>query len=385
MALMGGAGPNVVRPAPAQAPDAGDEGDADDVPGKIAFSCLEARGSWNALARVPCAVNVVDLDPDAAGEPPVELVFDAPAGKYRVTASHGPEYTAVAWDVEVAAGEVAWAPNEGAVVLRRVVDAHGYLAANLDPGAQSDVVGAAAAGVQVMLPSAAPAIEAAKLDDAITTCDPGDVESLDPLADRDGYLARVAAKHPVTAIARAPARTYVRADDDSSPTNWSPAREAEVVRSLRDRKDVLVSTGPFLRVAANGAPLGAVARASARHDVEVKVHVECAPASDVDHVTVSRASGPSVDLAAACASGPKDVVTVLGGVTSDDALVVSACSATSPRAVAGAIWIDADGDGESLGRRASAVPPPPKPPPPPPPPAKPSPTKPSLSRKEKKR
>jgi hypothetical protein len=381
VALMGHGGPNMPASSAAQEKDAGGEGDdEDDGPGTIALSCLEARGSWRALARVPCRVKVTDLDASATGDAPTEIVFangrvaiDAPAGKYRVTVSRGFEYAPAVWDAEVVAGEVSWPPNEGAMVLRRAVDTHGYLAAALDGAAQTDVEGAASSGIRLMLAAAAPAIEAAKLDDAIATVDAADLDAIDPLADRETYLARLASKRPVAAVGRAPAVTYVRVDDEASPATWSPAREAEALRSLRERLDVLVTTGPFLRVTANGAPIGGVARAGPKHEVRIAIHLECPAGADVDHVTISRASGPSTDLPATCASKPADLSATLE-VPADDALVItasapaSATGASAPRAVAGAIWIDADGDGESLGRRASSVPPPPKPPPPPPPP-----------------
>ena len=142
----------------------------------------------------------------------------------------------------------------------------------------------------------------------------------------------------------------------------SPARETDLVRGLRDRRDVVLTSGPFLRVSANGAPIGGIARARADHDVEVKVHVECAPWLNVDRVSISRASGlagPSQTVALRAAGGAARVadVTLHLGVQTDDAFVVLAEDGSVPaaepgartRAMTGAIWIDADGDGQSLG------------------------------------
>ena len=140
MALLGHGGPNDPHAAPAA--DAGEQETAETEPGSIAFSCVEARGAVRALVRVPCRVTIAELGAaPAAGEGPTELVFEtgkvvveAPPGKYRVTVSRGPEYALATWDIDVVSGTVAWGPNEGAIVLRRVVDTRGYLAVGLRRG-----------------------------------------------------------------------------------------------------------------------------------------------------------------------------------------------------------------------------------------------------------
>jgi hypothetical protein len=332
---------------------------------------MEPRGAMKALARVPCKVAIAPIEADA-GDAPTEIVFehgrvsvDAPPGKYRVTASRGPEYALSTWDVEVVSGEVAWGPGEGATVLRRVVDTRGYLAADLDPGAPGALLADAAGGVEVVRGDATAAIQGARLEDAVAAVDPGDLDVVDGWNDRDAFLAQLAAKHPATAIASAPARTYVRVDDDSSPATWSPAREADLVRGLHDRRDVVLTTGPFLRVTVNGAAIGGVARATAEKDVTVNVHVECAPWVAVDRVAVARASGAPLEsravvLHATATDARAADVSFVVHVTADDALVVLADS-TATRAMTGAIWIDVDGDGESLGRRAPRLDAPAKP------------------------
>ncbi len=83
--------------------------------------------------------------------------------------------------------------------------------------------------------------------------------------------------------------------DDDSLVAWSPSREADLLRGVRERRDVVLTNGPFLRVSANGAPVGGVARVGAEKDVEVKVHLECAPWVAIDRVSIARVSGPSID------------------------------------------------------------------------------------------
>jgi hypothetical protein len=374
MALLGHGGPNDPHAAPAA--DAGDDESAETEPGSIAFSCVEPRGAVRALARVPCRVTIAELGAaPAAGEGPTELVFEtgkvvveAPPGKYRVTVSRGPEYALATWDIDVASGTVAWGPNEGAIALRRVVDTRGYLAVDFGAATEETVRADVAAGMEIVVGDVslvAPIVQAAKLEDAIEPLSAGDLDTMDAWSNRDAFLARIASKHPVTAVAPPPARTYVRVDDDSSLVTWSPAREADVVRGLRDRRDVVMTTGPFVRVSANGAPIGGVARATADKDVEVKVHVECAPWIVVDRVSIVRASGPPVDSRpivlrpTATDARAADVTFHLHAAT-DDAFVVLVDASALPesdspatRAMTGAIWVDADGDGESLGRTAA--------------------------------
>jgi hypothetical protein len=401
MALLGHVGPNDPRFGRKSEGDAGADVAPEKAQGKLLFSCLEARGAFKALGRVPCEVAVVGIGATPAEE--LDLVSETgkialplPAGTYRVTTSRGLEYGRVSWEVDVAPGRSTWGPNEGATVLRRVVDTRGYLASDLrasalpaDGGAaggaaddpREDVVEEAAEGVEVeavlgdgvssVIGPVVRAVQEAKLDDQLAVVEVRGTEfnALDAWDDPAAFLARLASKQPATGVALSPAqvpvRTYVRVDDDGSPGTWSPAREADFTRSLRERRDVVLTTGPFLRVTTNGGPIGGVARVNADKDVEVRVHVECAPWVAVDRVSIARASGVAVEPQSVTLrplpsdARAADVVFHLRA-TVDDAFVVTADSSAHPsaddpvnasRARTGAIWIDADGDGESLGRR----------------------------------
>ncbi len=390
MALLSHGGPN--DPSPPAAEDAGADAAVREtvVKGALVFTCVEARGANKALARVPCAVTIGGTsngsraDGEIVAETGKVRAFLAP-GAYRVTASRGLEYDRTSWDAEVRAGQTTWGPNEGATVLRRVVDTRGYLAADIhleatapDAGDEvdDDVLDDASDGVEIVVGgesfagSARSAVQAAKIEDALAPIDlhaaaPAldALDAMDPFAGPSPFFARLLTKRPVTAAGSAPVRTYVRVENDGPLVTWSPAREADVVRGFHERRDVVLTTGPFLRVTANGAPIGGVARAGTDKTVEVKVHLECAPWVTVDTIAIARASGVAVDprpvTLAPTPSGARAAdVTFRLRATDDDAFIVTAdarAAATDPktaaRAMTGAVWIDADGDGESLGRR----------------------------------
>jgi hypothetical protein len=375
MALLGHGGPNDPAAHGADAEDGGATTIAPAPSGLLVFSCMEARGAMRALALVPCSVTIAAAhtsdDPSDLVAETGKVSFPAAPGSYHVTASRGMEYARASWDVEVRSGKATWGPNEGATVLARVVDTRGYLAADLHPpdpeDARETVFEDAADGVEIISGDVARIIQAARLADVIEPLDAQELDGIDAWEDKDPYLARIVSKHPVTAIASPPARTYVRVDDDGSFATWSPAREADLVRGVRERRDVVLTNGPFLRVTANGAPIGGVARVTADKDVEVKVHVECAPWIEIDRIAIARASGAavppqSVTLRPTPAGARAADATFHLHAAADDAFVVLADSNAHPsapanvdpdlpRAMTGAIWIDADGDGESLGRR----------------------------------
>jgi hypothetical protein len=199
----------------------------------------------------------------------------------------------------------------------------------------------------------------------------------------DDWRALLRTGHPVTATADTDThgivgqeagypRTMVRVDDDAHLAAWDAARTADLVRGVKVRRDVVLTNGPMLRVTANGAPVGGVARVERGHVVTVKVHVECAPWIDVDTVQVMRARDGAAGAAGASKtvklaptkSGARaaDVVLTVR-VDADDALFVVASGKkpmtpvlagdpkeVAPWAMTGALWIDADGDGRSLGR-----------------------------------
>jgi hypothetical protein len=166
-------------------------------------------------------------------------------------------------------------------------------------------------------------------------------------------------------------RTYVRVVDDEHFAAWDAARTADLVRGIKELRDVVLTNGPMLRASANRVPIGGIARGPV---VTLKVHVECAPWVDVDTLRVLRASETkpvreerkavtlfplptgargadasftlrfdSDDALFVVASGSRPLRPVLGG---DDREIL-------PWAMTGAIWVDADGDGRALRREAA--------------------------------
>jgi hypothetical protein len=130
----------------------------------------------------------------------------------------------------------------------------------------------------------------------------------------------------------------------------------------------------MLRVTVGGAPVGGLAKAAKAANasggqVAVKVHVECAPWVDVDTVRVIHVRDGAVE-----ATHPVKLTSLKSGamgadlgftvvVRGDDAIAVLATGSKpmspvisgdpaeiTPWAMTGAVWIDADGDGKSLGR-----------------------------------
>jgi hypothetical protein len=197
----------------------------------------------------------------------------------------------------------------------------------------------------------------------------------------DDFFALLRTSHPVTAVADTDThgivgqeaglpRTYVRVAKDDALDGWDGARTADLVRTLRETRDVVSTNGPFMTVRANGAPIGgiAVARGGA---VEVKLHVSSAPFVEVDRAELrlagsGRIVGPSsVTLAPKkSASGALEAdATFVVRVTADDAFTVVVSGTRpmrpmfagedreiSPWAMSGAVWIDANGDGKALAR-----------------------------------
>lgn len=214
--------------------------------------------------------------------------------------------------------------------------------------------------------------------DALEVWNGRNVESRDRVLDDFFVLLRT--KHPVTATADTDThgivgqeagypRTYVRVANDAHLETWDDARSLDLVKGVRELRDVVLTNGPFLRVTVNGAPIGGIARARGG-DVTVKVHVECAPWIDVDSLQVSSASGGHAHPVAASAIKLKldgkrmtaDAV-LHARFARDDAIVVIARGSKPmvpvlggdpkeivPYAMTGAVWVDADGDGRSLGR-----------------------------------
>jgi hypothetical protein len=202
-------------------------------------------------------------------------------------------------------------------------------------------------------------------------------------------------------------RTYVRVDDDGHLDTWDASRTAGLVRGVKGRRDVVLTNGPMLRLSANGAPIGGIATVArgGRRDsrpggtVTVKVHVECAPWVDVDTVSLVRAGeGPrepddkngarveTMHVALSAGRGARSADVVFEArFDRDDAFFIVATgkkplapilegpprvaaaprgdeargpadardasdAETTPWAMTGAVWVDADGDGASLAR-----------------------------------
>ena len=197
------------------------------------------------------------------------------------------------------------------------------------------------------------------------------------------YLALLRTGHPVTATGNTDThgvdaqeagypRTYVRVKDDTHLDAWNDARTDDLVRAVREVRDVVVTNGPFLRV---DAGIGGIVKAK-NHVVTATVHVECAPWIDVDKLVIRRALGAKgdgeerVELPIKLVKKERDGGTVLVAdvpiklaADKDDAFVVIARgtkplapilggdpSETMAYAMTGAIWIDGDGDGKSLKR-----------------------------------
>jgi hypothetical protein len=194
---------------------------------------------------------------------------------------------------------------------------------------------------------------------------------------RDDFFALLRTGHPVTATANTDTRgivgqeagyprTYVRVTDDTHLDAWNEARTADLVHAVKSARDVVLTNGPMLRVTAGGVPVGGVVRGKA---VSVKVHVESAPWVVVDTVSVVRAMSPDRPQTKPVVEKPNATGALVADVSfdlrvsGDDAFVVIASGARPmspvlagddreivPWAMTGALWVDAEGDGRSLGR-----------------------------------
>jgi hypothetical protein len=188
----------------------------------------------------------------------------------------------------------------------------------------------------------------------------------------DDYFALLALGRPVTPIADTDThgilgeepgypRTYVRVTNDTAPGD--PARVQELVKTLRETRDVVLTNGPFIKTS---APIGGLVKGKS---VDVKIEVRTAPWVVVDKVEIRMARGAApkpIALAphknAAGAMVSEALFTVRA--TEDDAFAVIVSGTKpmrpvlagedaeiAPWAMTAPIWIDADGDGQSLGRR----------------------------------
>jgi hypothetical protein len=197
----------------------------------------------------------------------------------------------------------------------------------------------------------------------------------------DDFLALLRTSHPVTAIADTDThgivgqeaglpRTYVRVTKDDALDAWDASRTDDLVRNVREKRDVVLTNGPFLRVTANGVGIGGIAAARGGL-VEVKVHVATSSFAAVDHAELRVAGSAKIDAKPAVTLVPKKTasgaleadVTFTVRASADDAFVVIVSGSRPmkpmfsgedrellPWAMSGAIWIDANGDGKSLAR-----------------------------------
>ena len=198
----------------------------------------------------------------------------------------------------------------------------------------------------------------------------------------EDWFALLRTGHPVTPIADTDThgivgdepgypRTFVRIGDRRPILDaWDDARSQDLVRGVRETRDVVLSNGPFLAVSANGTGIGGVASTKGG-PVAVRVTVTTAPWVVVDkaEVRLARTSEPAVApvvLRPKKAASGALVAEASFSVrpTGDDALVVIVSGSSpmrpvlsgddaeiSPWAMSGPIWIDTDGDGMALGRK----------------------------------
>lgn len=197
----------------------------------------------------------------------------------------------------------------------------------------------------------------------------------------DDFMALLRTGHPTTPMASTDThgvvgqeagypRTWVRVAADDALGAWDGGRSEDFVRSLRERRDVILSNGPFVRVSAGGVGIGGVARARGGV-VEVGVTITAAPWVEVDTVELRTAAGATVvggstrrvAMAKTASGASSGRASFQIRARADDAFVVVVHGdrpmrpmlagderEIAPWAMTGAIWIDADGDGRALGR-----------------------------------
>lgn len=158
-------------------------------------------------------------------------------------------------------------------------------------------------------------------------------------------------------------RTYIATADDT-PTRFTGE---DLIRGLRERRDVVLTNGPFVRLTVAGVSPGGVARAKGGH-VTVNAHVERAPWVDATSIAFvvggeerpaikltgakTTALGAKVDDVSARLAVPRDtfVLAVVRGERSLGPVVTGGPLSRPPFAMTSPVWVDADGDGRSLGR-----------------------------------
>jgi hypothetical protein len=213
--------------------------------------------------------------------------------------------------------------------------------------------------------------------DAVEVWNGRNVESRDKV--RADYFSLLLHGHVVTPTANTDThgvvgqeagypRTYIRVENSGRVGGWNDARSADLVKGILERRDAVLTNGPFLRVSVNGAPIGGVAKAKSGN-VLAHVVVSAAPWVSVERIGVALASGAIIEkkiLLKPSKSGANVAsIDIPIHVTADDAVVIYAAGdkplspvlsgdakEIAPYAMTSAIWVDADGDGKSLGRVA---------------------------------
>lgn len=163
-------------------------------------------------------------------------------------------------------------------------------------------------------------------------------------------------------------RTYVRVSKDDALEAWSTDRTNEIVKAVRETRDVVLTNGPFVTVTANGQGMGGIAKTAKGGVVELKVRVVTASWNAVDRAEIRRVrdetpapitlSAPKTENGAIVREATHRFTTkeddafvvVVTGSSAMRPVLAGDADETRPSAVTGPIWIDADGDGKSLGR-----------------------------------
>jgi hypothetical protein len=204
----------------------------------------------------------------------------------------------------------------------------------------------------------------------------------------DDYLALLGTSHPTTPTANTDThgifgqeagypRTYVKVADDD-PARLDPA---ELVRGLRTRRDVVLTNGPFVTIHVGDVEQGGLATLP-KQGATLRIHVERAPWIDVNELILrvgktvqtlplvgkpglrsalvddveAQLVRPSRSLASkpqglrALVSEDTFVVVQVRGQKPLEPVLTGDSSEILPFAMTAPIWIDEDGDGQSLGR-----------------------------------
>lgn len=204
----------------------------------------------------------------------------------------------------------------------------------------------------------------------------------------DDFFALLRTSHPTTPTANTDThgifgqeagypRTYVKVASDD-PARLDPA---ELVVGLRTRRDVVLTNGPFVTVHLGDVEQGGLATLP-KQGATLRIHVERAPWIDVNELILrvgnvvqtlplagkpgptgaliddveaqllrpTRAAAPTGPGLRALIAEDTFVVVQVRGQKPLEPVLTGDAAEILPFAMAAPIWIDADGDGQSLGR-----------------------------------